>query len=59
MSDAEGRVIPWVEGDQGEGIKDFLDEFADVPSNFDKIMENFNRRATGGKTDTDSSGTDN
>lgn len=25
MSDADGRTIPLVEGDQGEGIKDFID----------------------------------
>ena len=25
MSDADGNIIPWVEDDQGEGIKDFLD----------------------------------
>lgn len=52
MSDADGRLIPLVEDDQGEGIKDFLDEFANVPSGFDKIMENFY-----GKGKADSSGT--
>ena len=29
MADADGRKIPWVEGDQGEGIKDFLDDYID------------------------------
>jgi hypothetical protein len=25
MSDADGKIIPWVDGDQGEGIKDFIE----------------------------------
>ena len=28
--DADGRIIPWTEDDQGEGIKDFLDEYAEA-----------------------------
>ena len=30
MSDADGRIIPLVEDDQGEGIKDFCDSFDDL-----------------------------
>ena len=30
MSDADGRKIPLVEDDQGEGIKDFIDEPIDL-----------------------------
>ncbi len=28
--DADGRLIPWTEDDQGEGIKDFLEEYAEA-----------------------------
>ena len=30
MVDADGRIIPWTEDDQGEGIKDFLEEYAEA-----------------------------
>ena len=49
MTDADGRIIPWVEGDQGEGIKDFLDEFVEAglktQTAMDKIIQNFNKLA--------------
>ena len=30
MADADGRIIPLTEDDQGEGVKDILDEFAEA-----------------------------
>jgi len=27
MADADGKIIPLVDDDQGEGIKDFLDDY--------------------------------
>jgi len=36
MGDADGRMIPWVEDDQGEGIKDFFDILSEAKDAFDK-----------------------
>lgn len=29
MSDDDGNIIPLVDGDQGEGIKDFIEDFSE------------------------------
>ncbi len=40
--DADGRIILWTEDDQGEGIKDFLEEYAEagerVPQSIQKSL---------------------
>lgn len=36
MADADGRIIPWVEDDQGEGIKDFLEEYMEASRKSDQ-----------------------
>lgn len=45
MANADGQIIPWVEDDQGEGIKDFVDELAEVQARFDEAMDRFLRMA--------------
>ena len=52
MSDADGRIIPLVEDDQGEGVKDPIDGMEDYmkhwkdalkPQDNNPILEHFSR----------------
>ena len=48
MADADGRLIPLVEDDQGEGIKDFLDEYREASKTFEEIMQEHMKKMMGG-----------
>ena len=56
--DADGRVIPYVDDDQGEGIKDFIDDPNEVFERLNKQTEqlttNLKRRETLEKGKSDS-----
>jgi len=44
--DSEGRIIPIVEDDQGEGFKDILDVYdLEKMSDFEKQIEKLHRKA--------------
>ena len=45
MADADGRIIPLVEDDQGEGIKDFIDDPNDVLKKLYEKEEQINANA--------------
>ena len=45
MADADGRIIPLVEDDQGEGIKDFIDDPNDVLEKLYEKEEQINANA--------------
>lgn len=41
VADANGRIIPLVDDDQGEGIKDFFQNLAEIEANIsDKVLSN-------------------
>lgn len=37
--DPDGRMIPVVEGDQGEGFKDLIDEYSEVKEHLENKSE--------------------
>ncbi len=39
MSDADGRIIPLVEDDQGEGVKDFVDDMDDYVKHWKDVLK--------------------
>ena len=42
MTDSDGNLIPLVEDDQGEGIKDFMDDLREAEQKIsEKILEQF------------------
>ncbi len=56
MSDSDGRIIPLVEDDQGEGVKDFIDDMDDYvkhwkdvlkPQDNNPILEHLTRKLRG------------
>jgi len=41
MADANGKIIPLVDDDQGEGIKDFFRNLAEIEANIsNKVLRN-------------------
>ena len=41
MADGDGNIIPFIEDDQGEGIKNFIEDFRDHMSEATSIPERF------------------
>jgi len=51
MTDADGRIIPYVEGDQGEGVKDFYD--IDPNQELELLQQKFEETLEKDKSDSE------
>ena len=51
--DADNRLIPLVEDDQGEGIKDFVEETVDLEKRFRENYAKAKETLTKGKTENE------